>query len=67
MNEKMKSLEKKSIKMKESKVVKRFEKMSKLSFEELVFDFYKLIHGTEPSEKEWDTIKEVAKEAGVIE
>lgn len=37
------------------------------SFEELVFDFYKLIHGIEPSEKEWDIIKEVAKEAGVIE
>ena len=37
------------------------------SFEELVFDFYKMINGTEPSEKEWDIIKEVAKEAGVIE
>ena len=36
-------------------------------WKELVFDFYKLIHGTEPSDKEWDIIKEVAKEAGVIE
>ena len=36
------------------------------SFEELVSDFYQLIHGTQPSKKEWELINEVAKEAGVI-
>lgn len=37
------------------------------SFDELVSDFYKIINGTEPSEKEWNIIYEVAKEAGVIQ
>lgn len=37
------------------------------SFRELVFDFYQLINGSEPSEEEWKIMQEVAKEAGVIE
>lgn len=37
------------------------------SFQELVFDFYKLINGSEPSEEEWKIMQEVAKEAGVVE
>lgn len=37
------------------------------SFQELVFDFYKIINGSEPSEEEWEILQEVAKEAGVIE
>lgn len=37
------------------------------SFQELVADFFKLYHGVEPGEKEWEMIEEVAREAGVIE
>ncbi len=37
------------------------------SFEELITDFYKLINGTEPSEKDWEALKTVAEEAGVTE
>ena len=37
------------------------------SFQDLVFDFYKLINGGQPDEEEWKLIEDVAKEAGVIE
>ena len=37
------------------------------SFEELMTDFYHMINGTEPSEKEWELLKDVAEEAGVFE
>lgn len=37
------------------------------SFEELMTEFYRFIQGCEPSEAEWSLLKEVAKEAGVIE
>lgn len=37
------------------------------NFHELVFDFYKLMNGKEPGEKEWKIIEEAAREAGVIE
>lgn len=37
------------------------------TFEELVQDFFELIHARAPEEKEWEIISEVAKEAGVIE
>lgn len=36
-------------------------------FHELMLDFYKLMNGTEPSEEEWNILKEVAEEAGIIE
>lgn len=37
------------------------------SFQELIFEFYKMQNGTEPGEKEWKILEEVAREAGVIE
>ena len=37
------------------------------SFDELVSDFYEMIQGRAPEEKEWQIIHEVAREAGVIE
>lgn len=37
------------------------------TFQELMNDFYQLINGVEPSEKEWEVLYEVAKEAGVME
>ena len=36
------------------------------SFEELMEDFFTFSRGSGPDEKEWDIIKKVAKEAGVI-
>lgn len=36
------------------------------SFSELIGDFYKLVYGREISEEEMDVMREVAKEAGVI-
>lgn len=37
------------------------------SFEELIFEFYEWMNGTQPSEAEWKILQEVAKEAGVIQ
>ncbi len=37
------------------------------SFEDLVGDFYQLILGKEPTDEEWDILKDVAREAGVLE
>lgn len=37
------------------------------SFKELVEDFYRLLDGRMPGEREWQLIEEAAKEAGIIE
>ena len=37
------------------------------SFKELVEDFYQLLNGRMPNEKEWKLIEEEAKEAGILE
>lgn len=37
------------------------------SFHELLGDFFNLYRGTEPNEKEWALLEEVAREAGVLE
>lgn len=37
------------------------------SFTELVSEFFQIYHGTEPEEKDWRIIEEVAREAGVMQ
>ena len=37
------------------------------SFKELVEEFYQLLNGRMPNEKEWKLIEEEAKEAGILE
>ena len=37
------------------------------SFEELISEFYEWMNGTQPSEREWKILQDVAKEAGVIQ
>lgn len=46
---------------------KAYEDTEGKSFEELITEFYEWMNGTAPSEEEWKILKDVAKEAGVME
>ena len=46
---------------------KAYEDTEGKSFEELITEFYEWMNGNTPSEEEWKILKDVAKEAGVME
>ncbi|MDO4647149.1 MAG: exonuclease SbcCD subunit D [Eubacteriales bacterium] len=43
------------------------QEREKMSFQELMSEFYGLIKGGEPTEEEWELLCDVAREAGVLE